>query len=773
MDRPVSKIGDAPKRREDHRFLTGRGAFLDGLHFDGMCHAVFLRSPYAHARIDAVDTLAARTAPGVIAVLTIEDAKADGLSPLMPNPVANPKTGTPFRFLPQPLLADGVVRHVGEPLAMIIAETVDQGLDAAEFIEVDYTPLEAVTTPDAARAPGAPVLSAEAPGNICFDEHFGNREAVEEAIGTAAHVIELSIENPRIATNPMEPRGVIGAWDAETGRYTLHVSSQNIHLIRDVTAASLGVAAHAVRFIAPDVGGAFGVKNFAYTEFPLIAWAGRRAGRPVKWIATRSEMFLTDHQARDHRTASRLALDADGRFLALEIRSAVNLGAYLAGSSGVVQGTLFSHLAGTVYDIPAVSVQVSAVYSNTTPLGVTRAPGFSEASFVIERLIDTAARECGFEPVELRRRNFFRAEDMPITNALGETIDSGDFAACLDALLARADIDGFTARRAASEARGRLRGFGLACHIKATGGSPHENVEIRFGEDGTVTLISGTQSIGQGHQTSFPQIVSELLGVPDSAVRLVDGDTDRIPAGGGHGSSRSTYMAGTSMWRAARKIIDKGSVFAAEALEAAREDIRFADGRFSVAGTDRSIGLLDVAGMARDARAPLDTYDHWTREHLTFPNGAHAVEIEIDRETGALEIARYTAVDDYGVLVNPMIVRGQAHGATAQGLGQATLERVVVDPATGQPLAASFMDYAMPRAGDLPFFDVTFRSTPCTTNPLGVKGAAEAAVVGAPAAIANAVVDALGPFGIRHFDGAATPERIWRAMHGRSKHARP
>lgn len=727
---------------------------------------MFLRSPYAHARIDAVDISAARAAARVIAVLTIEDVKADGLSPLMPTAVANPKTGTPFNFLPQPLLADGVVRHVGEPVAMVIAETVEHGLDAVELIEVTYTPLAVTTTPDAARAPGAPALYAEAPGNTCFDEHFGDREAVEQAMRAAAHVVELSLENPRIVINPMEPRGVIGAWDAENGRYTLHVSSQNLHQMREVTAKSLGVDDSAVRFVAPDVGGAFGVKNFAYCEFPLLAWAGRRAGRPVKWIATRSELFLTDHQARDHASISRLALGDDGRFLALETRSAANLGAYMVGSMGGVQAMLFSHLAGTVYDIPAISLHVSAVYTNATPLGVTRAPGFSEANFIIERLIDTAALECGFDAAALRRRNFHRAAAMPFTNALGETVDSGDFAACLNAVLTRADIDGFVSRRAQSEAQGRLRGFGFAYHIKATGGSPHENVEIKFEADGTVTLISGTQTIGQGHETSFPQIISDLLGIPDSAVRLVDGDTDRIPTGGGHGSSRSTYMAGTSMWHAAQEIIEKGSAVATEALEAAREDIRFVDGRFTVAGTDRSIGLMDAAGMARAAGASLDTYNHWTREHMTFPNGAHAVEIEIDRETGELEIVSYTVVDDYGVLVNPMLAQGQTHGAIAQGVGQAVLERVVVDPESGQPLAASFMDYAMPRADDLPFFDVTYNPTPCTTNPLGVKGAAEAAVVGAPSAIANAVVDALRPFGVRHFDGAATPERIWRAMRG-------
>ena len=765
-DKVASKIGDAPKRREDPKFLTGKGTYLDDLGFEGLCHAVFLRSPHAHARIDAIDTSPACAADGVIAVLTDAEVKADGLSPLMPSAVANPKTDTPFGFLPQPLLADGIVRHVGEPVAMIIAETVAQALDAAERIDVTYTPLAVVTTPDAARAPDAPRLYADVPGNVCFEEHFGDRDAVDAAMRAAARVVELSLENPRIVINPLEPRGVIGVWDAETKRYTLHVSSQNLHLMREVTATSLGVEDSAVRFVAPDVGGAFGVKNFAYVEFPLLAWAGRHAERPVKWIATRSETFLSDHQARDHASTSRLALDADGRFLALEIRSAANLGAYMVGAMGGVQAALFSHLAGTVYDIPAVSLQLSAVYTNTTPLGVTRAPGFSEANFIIERLIDTAAREGGFDAAALRRRNFFPVEAMPFTNALGESVDSGDYAACLDGVLTRADIDGFAVRRAESDARGRLRGFGFAYHIKATGGSPHENVEIRFEEDGTVTLISGTQTIGQGHETSFPQIVSELLGIPDSMVHLRDGDTDAIPTGGGHGSSRSTYMAGTSMWHAAGEVIKKGSVIAAEALEAACEDIQFADGRFTVAGTDHSIGLFEVADRARDAGAPLDTYNHWTREHMTFPNGAHAVEIEIDPETGVVEIQRYTVVDDYGVLVNPMLAEGQTHGATAQGIGQAMRERVVVDAESGQPLAASFMDYALPRADDLPFFDVTYSPTPCTTNPLAVKGAAEAAVVGAPSAIANAVVDALRPFGVRHFDGAATPERIWRAMRG-------
>ena len=757
-------MGDAPKRREDVRFLKGQGTFLDDLAFKGLGHAAFLRSPHAHARIDAVDVSSAHAAKGVLAVLTVGDALVDGLAPLYPGTVSHPKTGMPFNFLPQPLLAHGIVRYVGEPIALVVAESLHQALDALELINVEYTILANVTTAEAAQAVDAPQLTSSAPSNLCFEQHLGDAYAVETAMNTAAHLVEMPVSNPRIIINPMEPRGVLGKWNPADSRYTLHVSSQHLHLMRDATAKSLGVESKAVRFVAPDVGGAFGVKNFAYTEFPLIAWAAKRVGRPVKWIATRSEMFLTDHQARDHSARARLAIDTDGRFQALEIRNAVNLGAYMVGSSGAVQATLFTNLAGTIYDIPAISVQTSAVYSNTTPLGVTRAPGYSEASFIMERLIDTAARQCGFDAADLRRRNFFKTEAMPVTSALGESIDSGDFSACLDAVLVEAQFATFGARRTQSEEDGRLRGFGHACHIKATGGVPYENVEIRFEEDDTVTLISGTQSIGQGHETSFPQIISDLLGVPDSSVTLVDNDTDRIERGGGHGSSRSTYMAGTAMYRASEEIIRKGLEFAAGALEADPEDIAFRDGLFSIAGTDRSVGILEVAHIAREAGSPLDTYDHWTREHMTYPNGAHAAEVEIDPETGKVELISYTIADDYGVIVNPMIVHGQAHGAAAQGIGQALLERVVVDPDSGQPQAASFMDYAMPRADDLPPFDVAFHPTRCTTNPLGVKGAAEAACVGAPSAIVNAVIDALWPLGVRNFSGAATPDKVWRAI---------
>jgi carbon-monoxide dehydrogenase large subunit len=757
-----STIGDAPKRREDARFLRGQGSYLDDLKFDGVAQAVVLRSPHAHARIAAIDGAAARAAPGVLAVLTASDAAADGLRPLRPTAEANTQTGERFAFAPQPLLALDMVRHVGEPVALIVAATRDQALDAAELVAVDYAPLPAVTTAAAARAPGAPLLSQEVPGNLCFEWRTGDHDAVDAAFATAAHVVRLRLDNHRIVTNPMEPRGAVGLYDPERQRYTLHVSSQNIHVIRDHTARALGVEPAALRFVAPDVGGGFGAKNFPYAELVLVAWAARRVGRPVKWIATRSEGFLADHQARDHQAEAALALDATGRFLALQVSSTANLGAYMAGGAGAVQTLQYAHLPGTVYAIPAIALTIAAVLTNTTPIGVTRGPGFAEANNIIERLIDAAARQGGFDRAALRRANMVAA--MPMTNAVGSTVDSGNFAETFGRALAHADLDGFAARRLASAARGCLRGLGVVYHIKGNAGLPHENVDIRFEPDGSVSLITGTQTIGQGHETTFPQILADRLGLPNARIALRQGDTDLIAMGGGHGSSRATYMGGTAIWRASDEIIVKAMRVAADALEAAEEDIRFENGSFVVAGTDRAIALLDVAARARAGGTPLDTYHYWTREAMTYPNGAHVAEIEIDRDTGAVTLARYVAVDDYGVLVNPMVAAGQVHGAIAQGVGQALLECAVYDPDSGQPVAGSFMDYAMPRADDLPSFELDFNGTRCTTNPLGVKGVGEAGAVAAFPAIANAILDALAPLGVTHFEGPATPAHIWQAM---------
>ncbi len=758
-----SGIGDKPKRREDARFLTGRGGYLDDLAFDGLAHAVVLRSPHAHALIGQLDTAAAQSMPGVLAVLNAAAAGADGLLPLRPTAEANAQTGERFAFMPQPLLADGRVRYAGEPVALIVADTRNQALDAAEAVAVDYAALPALTTLAAARVPAAPQIAAEVRGNLCFDWRTGDSAAVEAAFAAAAHIVELSLDNHRIVTNPIEPRGVIGVWDAEHGRYTAYVSSQSIHATRDHAARALGVPPAAVRFVAPDVGGGFGAKNFIYPEHVLMLWAARRVGRPVKWIASRSEVFLADHQARDQSAEAALALDAQGRFLALRVESAANAGAYLV-SAGGVQTFQYAHLPGTVYRIPAVALRVAGVLTNTAPVGVTRGPGFAEAVNIIERLIDRAARQTGFDRTELRRKNLVPAAAMPMTNAVGSKVDSGAFPETFDRALTRADVAGFAARRRESEARGLLRGLGFAYHIKATGGAPSENVDIRFEANGTVSLITGTQTIGQGHETTFPQILAERLGVPNERIRLVQGDTDLILAGGGHGSSRATYMGGTAIWRAADEIIAKGTRIAAEALEAAEADIRFEGGNFVVAGTDRRVGLIEAAAIGRDKGAPLDTYHYWTREWMTFPNGAHVAEVEIDHDIGQARLARYTAVDDYGVLVNPMVAAGQAHGAIAQGVGQALLEHAVYDPQSGQLVAGSLMDYALPRAADLPSFDLGFNPTRCTTNPLGVKGCGEAGAVAAFPAVANAILDALARFGVTELAGCATPSRIWRSI---------
>lgn len=762
MERSV--IGSTPRRREDARFLTGQGRYLDDLAVPGVAHAVLLRSPHAHALIRGLDTAAARAAPGVLAVLTAAEGHADGLAAMRPPAEVNVQTGEPFPFLPQPLLAEDRVRHVGEPVALIVAETRAQALDAAELVAVDYAPLPAVTTAAAARAPGAPLLTEAVPGNTVIDWRWGDHGAVEAAFARAAHRVAIRASSPRIVTSPMEPRSVLGAWDAATGRFTVTTSSQNIHMVRDRTATVLGVKPAEVRVIAPDVGGGFGAKNFFYAEHALIPWAARRLGRPVKWVASRTEVFLSDHQARDHESVAELAVDAEGRFLALRVESDANIGAWLTGGGAGIQANQYVHLQGTVYAIPAIALTIRVVLTNTPPVGVTRSPGFAETINLTERLVDAAARQCGFDPAALRRLNFVPEHAMPMTNALGFQVDSGRFRACLDRALAAADLPGFAARRTESEGRGRLRGLGFACHMKGTGGSPTENVELRFEPDGTVALITGTQHIGQGHETTFPQIVADRLGIPDQLVTLRQGDTDLIPVGGGHGSSRATYMAGTAIHRAAEAVVAKGRAVAARALGVEEAAIRFADGVFTATGTNRSLALLDAAALAREAGGTLDSYVIWTREHMTFPNGTHVVEVEIDQDTGETRLVRHTAVDDYGVLVNPMVVRGQAHGAMAQGTGAALMERAVFDAESGQVLTASFLDYPLPRAADLPDWDLAFEGTPCTTNPLGVKGAGEAAVGGIFPAIGNAVLDALAPLGVTAFTGPATPERVWQAM---------
>lgn len=759
MDGSIQRIGDAPRRREDIRFVQGVGRYLDDIAFDGLCHAAFVRSPHAHAVIEGIDTAAAAAMPGVLTVLTGNDAAADGLKALTPFVTANTVTGEPFACDDQPLLATDKVRFSGETVAIVVAETKAAALDAAEAVLVDYQELPAVMRGLAALEDGAPAISPAAPGNLCLDWRTGDAAAVGAAFEAAAHVAELSLLNHRLGTHPIEPRGGVGVFEAETGRYVLHVSSQNIHGNRDFIAAALGARREDVRWIAPDVGGGFGAKNFAYPEQALLLWVAKRLARPVKWIASRSEVFLADHQSRDHEATARLALDADGRFLALEIDSVANLGGYMAGSAGAVQTNQYAHLPGTVYDIGAVAMRVRAALSNATPLGVMRGPGFAEMVNILERLVDRAATVSGIDRLELRRRNLLPASAMPHANSFGNTVDSGDFPAAFEQALSIAGLD---KPGAAGPVGAVYRGVGVACHIKATGGSPDENAELRFTADGGIDLVMGTQHIGQGHETTFPQLLAEKIGVPNQLIRLVQGDTDAIPFGGGHGSSRATYMGGTAIFRAADEAVAKGAPIAAEMLQAEADQVTFADGVYSAGG--RSIGILAVAAEARTRETPLDAYHFWTREHMTYPNGTHVAEVEVDSETGVVRLTRYLAVDDYGVLVNPMVAEGQVHGAIAQGVGQALLEEIVTEPGTGQILTGSFMDYALPRADDLPSFDVAFNSIPCATNPLGVKGCGEAGAIAGYPAITLAILDALKPLGVTGWEGAARPETIWRAI---------
>jgi len=756
-DTPGIEIGRSRRRTEDARLLTGGGCYIDDMVVDGMVHAFILRSPHAHAHLRAIAARAAAACPGVLAVLTRDEQDADGIGPLPPAERANEHTGEPFHFIPHPPLATDRVRYVGQPVALVVARTAAEARDAAEKIDIDYEPLPAVTTAEDALAEDAVQLGPEMPRNVVLEYETGDVAAADRAFAAATHVTHLELLNHRVVTSPMEMRGAIGVYDPDTDRYTLHVSSQSLHAGRDNVAAALGIGKDRLRYVAPDVGGGFGSKNFSYVEHMLTLWAARRVARPVKWINDRSAGFVSDHQARDHQASASLALDAEGNFLALRIRSWANVGAYLAGSTGRVQLGQYMALPTTLYRVPALHLVIGAVATNTVPIGVTRGPGFAETVNIMERLIDRAACEMKRDRGDLRRRNLVPPEAMPYTGPTGTPVDSGDFPANLDRALAHAR--GFAERKHASAARGFLRGIGFACHIKATGGMP---------------LTTGTQSIGQGHETTFRQIVSGLLGVPFDRIGYRAGDTDAISKGGGHGSSRATYMGGTAIFLASEKIVAKGKRVAARALEAAEADIEFAEGRFTVIGTDRSLDLLTVAQVARetgfrgeDGEPGLDTPQEFLRKAMTYPNGCHVAEVEIDPETGAVTVDSYAAVDDYGAVINPMVAQGQVHGAIAQGIGQALLEHAVYEPGSGQLLSGSFMDYALPRADDLPSFDVTFQGVRCTTNPLGVKGCGEAGAIAGYPAVANAIADALAPLDTNAFDGPATPERVWRLIHGR------
>jgi carbon-monoxide dehydrogenase large subunit len=706
--------------------------------------------------------------PGVRGVFTAADLAADGIGALPC--IAQVATTGPMIVPPRYALAGDRVRHVGDPVAFIVADSRDLARDAAEQIAVEYQPLDAVTDGAAALEPGAPQLWDEAPGNLAYTFERGDREAVAAGFAAAAHVFEIELINNRLVVAPIEPRAAVGSYDAPSGSFDLLLTGQGVHSLRQQLADSVfRVPLDRIRVHAPDVGGGFGVKNFLYPESVLVLWAARRLGQPVRWVAERGEEFLSSAQGRDNRTKGRLALDGDGRFLALAVETIANLGAYLSTNGPGSSTNSPASAMGGVYAIPAVSMRVRGAVTNTVPIDAYRGAGKPEANYLTERLVDVAARRLGLDPFELRRRNVVR--DFPYRSGLGVTIDCGRFGANLDDLAGAIDREGFAARRRASAAAGQLRGLGIACFLETSRGTPTERAAIRFAEDGTVDLVLGTQSNGQGHETSYPQIAADLLGLPAEAFRLVQADTSALATGNGHGGARSMHMGGTALYQAAQAVIEKGRTVAAHLLQAEPSSIEFAEGRFTVSRTDRGIDLPAVARAATDpANLPdgigpgLDAEAVNPCDVFTFPSGAHAAEVEIDPETGRVTLARYLAVDDYGRLINPMVTIGQVQGGLAQGIGQAMLEHTVYDPESGQLLSGSLMDYALPRAEDLPPLEVRLEELPSAANPLGVKGAGQAGCIAAPQTIVHAILDALAPLGIEHIDMPATPERVWCAI---------
>jgi carbon-monoxide dehydrogenase large subunit len=770
-------IGQPVRRVEDRRFLTGQGAYVGDADAKGILHAVFLRSPHPHADIVAVDTNAAAAVPGVHAVLVASDVENDGLGTIPCASRVTNRNGAPCPVPPRPLLATDRVRFVGEAIAMVVADSQQIARDASELIEVVYRTLPFNVDTARASAPDVPRLWPEVPENVCVDWEIGDRDAVEAAFQRAAHVTDIDLVNNRVVVASMEPRGAIGSYDPVDGKLTLHSTGQFVHLLRrQLAEAVFRVPLDRVRVIGTDVGGGFGMKNFLNPEYALVVWAARRLHRPVKWIEDRSEAFLADDQARDNVTTASLALDGDHRIAGLRIHTIANFGAFVSGSSPSLPTGANAAAATGVYAVPAAHLAVNAVLTNTGIVGSYRGVGRSEAIYVIERLLDKAADELGVDPADLRRMNLVPAAAMPYSTPFGFTFDSGDFPGTFDRAMKAADYDTFPERRRESEARGKRRGIGIGYYIDNTLGPNEEGADIRFMADGTVTLLVGTFSNGQGLETTFRQLVADQLGIAFDRIDFVQGDTDRIRVGGGHGGSRSTEMGGSALRLAADRVIEKGRRVAAHVFEAAVEDIEFLEGRFVVAGTDRALDIGEVAAIARDpARRPeeinddgLDTHEEYMRRGAAWPNGCHVAEVEIDCDTGAVTLARYTVVDDFGVIVNPMIVTGMVRGGVAQGVGQALLEDSIFDRDTGQLVSGSFMDYALPRADDLPDISVGFHEVPCTTNPLGVKGCGEAGTVGAHPAVIIAVVDALSDLGIRHIECPATPERVWRALrsHG-------
>jgi carbon-monoxide dehydrogenase large subunit len=748
------------KRLEDDRLLAGRGLFSDDREFPGQAWLVLLRSPHAHARIVSVDLSVVKKAPGVLAAWTMAELRADGVGHIPFPPAFKRADGSPMAAPPRTPLAEGAVRYVGQPVVAVVAQTRAQAQDAAELAVVEYEDLPAVTDAAAAVAPGAPLVWAEAPGNVAAEAAYGDPVAVDEAFAKAAHITTLELHNQRVIAMAMEPRACIAVHEA--GRTTLYTQNQTPTGARELLGAVFRAKPEDFRVVNGDIGGGFGMKTGLTPEDALVCYAARKLGRPVRWRADRGEDFLAAHMGRDQYNRARIALDADGRILALDVDTLGNIGATPVGSSAIIPLQLGPKVQTTVYHVPLVHYRVRAVLTHTMATGAYRGAGRPEANFLMERLIEKAAREMKLDPVAVRRRNFIRREQFPYRTHLADTYDSGNFAGVLDKLLVQADWAGFPARREASQRAGKLRGRGLSVYLEWTGAIPTETVDIEVNAAGEVTVFSGTQAMGQGLETSYTQLVMEVLGVPPEKVKIVQGDTDRANGVGSVGS-RSAFVGGSAVVAAGHKVIIEGKALAGEALEAAAADVEYRDGRFRIAGTDRSIALSEVA--ARQPKRVFRVSATQTPSTPSWPNGAQACEVEIDAETAQVAIVRMASCDDIGRIINHMIVEGQIHGGIAQGIGQALYEQVVYEPESGQLLSGSLMDYSAPRADQMPPIRASFdESVPCKTNLLGVKGCGEIGTIGAVPAVVHAVLDALHERGVRHLELPLTPEKLWRAL---------
>jgi len=777
-------IGESLLRKEDYRFLTGAGQYTDDIVLSNMQHAVFVRSPHAHALVRSVNKAAALKAPGVVGIFDGQDVAADKIGGLPCGWLITDTSGQPMKEPPHPILAQGKVRYVGDHVAMVVADTLENAKNAAELVEVDYEPLPAVVDVRDTQKPGATQLHEAAPNNHCYKWAIGDKGAVDAAFQNAAHVTKLDLVNNRLAPNPMEPRAAIANYNRAGDDYTLYVANQNPHVERLLmTAFVMGLPEHKVRVIAPDVGGGFGAKIYLYAEDVCLTWASKKLNCAIKWTCDRSEAFLSDAHGRDHVSHAELAMDKDGKFLALRVHTDANLGAYLSTFATAVPTILYATLLAGQYATPQVYVEVDAWFTNTAPVDAYRGAGRPEATYLLERIVSRAAWETGLTQDEIRRRNFIT--QFPYQTPVALQYDTGDFHACLEKSRELADMAGYDKRKAASKAKGLLRGVGYSSYIEACGIAPSniagalgaraglfECGEVRVHPTGSVTVFTGSHSHGQGHETTFAQVVASRLGMDPSQVDIVHGDTGRVPFGMGTYGSRSISVGGAAIMRALDKIEAKAKKIAAHLMEASDADVEFANGEFTVKGTDKKVTFGQVALTAYGPHNyPLDKLEPGLNEtafydpvNFTFPGGTYICEVEVQPDTGVVRIDRFTAVDDFGTIINPMIVEGQVHGGLAQGIGQALMEHCIYDRTTGQLVTGSFMDYTMPRADDMPEFRLGHVVTPCTTNPLGTKGCGEAGAIGSPPAVINAVLDALAPLGVKDLDMPATPHRVWQAI---------